>query len=324
VVCLALLSTLVFSSCGSSDVDKAKEFMAARMYPQAIELLNKRISEKPDDAEAHFQLGVCYINTGNYRGADERFASAVSLKFDFGHQIGGEYRSAGLSALDTERMMQAKTLMEKAIQYQPDLRAGIAQDVLAKAKQGQGDTDTLFSLAASLDESLKEEVGDHYYTLSQQAEGVRSVVLLKQANTYSGKHSQELGQKLLALAREKPKKDRKLYIDQAKKYLAQEEIDKVFAPPTWEKAFRKVCIGQGMGEREYVKALRCGVDYNNGDKVNVFGDKFLVWSKGEWRRPINGTYDILVENHIKGKYILIRNPKGEEFTVEVQRLKTSY
>ena len=42
------------------DVKKAKEFMAAGMYPQAIELLSKRINDKPTDAEAHFQLGICF------------------------------------------------------------------------------------------------------------------------------------------------------------------------------------------------------------------------------------------------------------------------
>ena len=53
--------------------------MASGMYPQAIELLNKAIHEKPTNAEAHFQQGICYVNTGNFRNADERFASAVTL-----------------------------------------------------------------------------------------------------------------------------------------------------------------------------------------------------------------------------------------------------
>jgi len=36
-----------------NDVDKAKDFMMAEMYPQATALLEKRINDKPADAEAH-------------------------------------------------------------------------------------------------------------------------------------------------------------------------------------------------------------------------------------------------------------------------------
>ncbi len=57
-VFVALLLTFTFPSNAffKSDVAKAKEFMQAGMYPQAIELLKKRISKKPADAEAHNQL----------------------------------------------------------------------------------------------------------------------------------------------------------------------------------------------------------------------------------------------------------------------------
>ena len=58
------------------DVSKAKKFIKAGMYPQAIAVPEKRINDEPDDAEAHFLLGRCYIHTGNLRGADTRFESA--------------------------------------------------------------------------------------------------------------------------------------------------------------------------------------------------------------------------------------------------------
>ena len=108
----------------STDVKKAKEFMTAGMYPQAIELLNKRINDKPTDAEAHFQLGVCYINTGNFSRADERFGSAVKLNADYGYQIGGKYKKVGDEALNKGRTGQAQSLYQKAVQYQPDLKMG--------------------------------------------------------------------------------------------------------------------------------------------------------------------------------------------------------
>jgi tetratricopeptide (TPR) repeat protein len=108
--------------CGNSGVEKAKEFMAAGMYPQAKELLDKRIQENPEDAEAHYTLGVCFLNTGDLHKADERFASAVRLKADYGFQIGGDSMKMGKDASiqgDTHKM---KVFFEKAIQFQPGLK----------------------------------------------------------------------------------------------------------------------------------------------------------------------------------------------------------
>ncbi len=101
--------------------------MEAGMYPQAISLLEKRVNEKPTDAEAHYELGVCYINTGNFRGADQRFASAVKLKPDYGFEIGGEYQKAGNDVLNNGNSRQANRLYIQAVKYQPNLKQKIAQ-----------------------------------------------------------------------------------------------------------------------------------------------------------------------------------------------------
>jgi len=126
--CIAVLLTLtsINTAYPWGEVKKAKDFMAAGMYPQAIELLNKRISDKPTDTEAHYQLGICYINTGNYSGADERFGSAVRLKSEYGYKIGGDYKKAGSESLSKGQTGQAQTLFRKAVQYQPDLQNEIA------------------------------------------------------------------------------------------------------------------------------------------------------------------------------------------------------
>ncbi|MBN1843031.1 MAG: hypothetical protein JW883_12220 [Deltaproteobacteria bacterium] len=84
----------------NGDVDKAKEFMKAGMYPKAIELLDKRINDKPADAEAHFQLGLCYFHTGNYSGADDRFSSAVAFNTDYKAMIAQRCKKAGFDSLE--------------------------------------------------------------------------------------------------------------------------------------------------------------------------------------------------------------------------------
>ena len=100
---------------------KAKEFMAAGMFPQAIELLKKRINDKPTDAEAHYTLGVCYINTGNFSQAEERFASAVRLEPDYGFKIGGDFKKVADDALKQWDLDQAERLYHQALKYNPKL-----------------------------------------------------------------------------------------------------------------------------------------------------------------------------------------------------------
>ena len=71
LLCRTMVPLILFLSVGVNafawgEVKKAKEYMASEMYPQAIALLEKRIAEKPNDAEAYFQLGICHINQQNY------------------------------------------------------------------------------------------------------------------------------------------------------------------------------------------------------------------------------------------------------------------
>ena len=122
---VVVLSVATTAFCWG-EVNKAKEFMAAGMYPQAIELLSKRINDKPSDSEAHFQLGICFIHTKNYQRADERFASAVRLQPDYGYKIGGQYQKAGTEKLNKGQIQSAIHLYDKAIKYQPNLKNKIA------------------------------------------------------------------------------------------------------------------------------------------------------------------------------------------------------
>jgi len=117
-----------------SDVDKAKEFMQAGMYPQAIELLEKRINNEPTDAEAHFQLGLCHFHTGNYSEADNRFSSAVAFKPGCKETIAQKYKKAGFDSLEKGQGQESTRLFETAIKYQPSLRKKIAQRCFERGK----------------------------------------------------------------------------------------------------------------------------------------------------------------------------------------------
>jgi len=226
--------------CGNAfalgEVKKAKEFMASEMYPQAVALLEKRIAEKPTDAEAHFQLGICYIKRQNYPKADEWFTNTASLDSEYGYKIGDEYKMAGEVALNENQMKEALTLFRKAIHYQPNLKDGIIEGWLQKGESA-------FELILDLDPKQKSIVADKYNIISGEAENeeMKMANLKKAAEKDPGRYgeeykarSKELGQKYLDLAyensgwldRQKAAAD---FEKLARKYLGNSPVDEKFA-----------------------------------------------------------------------------------------------
>lgn len=198
---ICFLALFIFTSHANalfdSNVDKANEFMQAGMYPQAIALLEKEINDNPTNAEAHFQLGICYVNQSNYSSADERFASAVRLKPDYGYKIGKEYKKAAEYNLKKGRVSSVRALYDKAIEYDPSLERGVAQKLFQKGKQKGNDQ--LFSLALSYDSKLKNTIADYYYSLSKNNQGEASLSLLAKALQYSDKYRKKFDEQKLKI-----------------------------------------------------------------------------------------------------------------------------
>lgn len=157
-----------FLGCGSNDVKKAQEFMNAGMYVQAMELLSKRIGEKPSDPDAHFLMGICNIHTNNDRAANDRFASAVRLKLDYGFKIGTEYKKAGNEVLTDRNMARALGLYIEAVNYQPSLKDEIGTELLAEGKslfeKGQHKIAAAsFTAANVIKPELGTTIAEYYY-----------------------------------------------------------------------------------------------------------------------------------------------------------------
>ena len=234
------LPIFVLAVCGNAfalgEVKKAKELMASEMYPKAIALLEKRIAEKPTDAEAHFQLGICYIKQQNYSSADEWFTNTVALDSEYGYKIGDEYKKAGEMALNEDQMKEALALFKKAIHYQPNLKEGIVESCYQKGESA-------FELIIDLDPNQKSVVADKYNIISGEAENeeMRIANLKKAAEKDPDRYgeeyknrSKELGQKYLDLAyenagwldRQKAAAD---FERLARKYLGDSPVDEKFA-----------------------------------------------------------------------------------------------
>lgn len=157
-----------------SEVDKAKEFIAVKMYPQAIAILEKEINDSPTNAEAHYQLGICYISKGDFNRAEERFASAVVLDTEYGNQIGGEWQAAGTQELRKGNISSAEHLFRKAVSYQPSLKSEISGALSTKgydeAKNGQESSAVqAISSAIDFDSGAKSVITQKIYALGEAA-----------------------------------------------------------------------------------------------------------------------------------------------------------
>jgi len=93
---LIILTASAADAAENADVAKAKEFNQAGMYEQAATLLEKSIYDTPTDAEAHFQLGISYLNLREFKAADARFSSAVKLDADYEPRVEREMNRSGV------------------------------------------------------------------------------------------------------------------------------------------------------------------------------------------------------------------------------------
>jgi tetratricopeptide (TPR) repeat protein len=201
-----LESTTSTNAFFNRDVKKAKAFMQVGLYTEAIELLNNRINQKPTGADAYFLIGACYLHQRDYNTAAKSFKRAVKIDSAYGQKIGLSYKKAGDDALQEGRVSQAQNLYSIAVKYQNDLKNEIAQQCFAAGEaylnKYQSETaDNLLAMAVTYNPSLAER---------------RDKVTRDYANA------------LLAIAKDKPREERKKYVDEARKYLDQTYIGLVF------------------------------------------------------------------------------------------------
>jgi tetratricopeptide (TPR) repeat protein len=82
VLFVLVVSLLVFYSCKSVETTSAMLHNQHKNYTKAIEMATLALEKNPNDAEAHFQLGISYSYTGRMRDAYEEFMTAARLSPD--------------------------------------------------------------------------------------------------------------------------------------------------------------------------------------------------------------------------------------------------
>ena len=313
--CLIVVLAMVFSlflvsyvNAGwfsKSRTEKAQEFIAARMFDKAIEVLEEEINKNPTNAEAHFQLGILYIHKRSFNRAEERFESAYALNSRYGPKIGRVFQRSGDMYLRRTFISRAIGYYRKALRYNPKLKDIITERCYQKI---------IFLLSP-------------FRCCSASAEKLATFI-----NAYTSNYKEKIkeaqiayARKCLQIAKNRPKNKRQPYLKEAKKYLTQKEINKVIPPPSWKTVFAKEYIGVGFtggDDPKYndggIKTVKFGKDYVFGDKSIITGKIFEVWDNG-WKKYNKIRIHINTTTNTGG-FLTIRAPKGVKFTVEIQRL----
>jgi tetratricopeptide (TPR) repeat protein len=303
VLCL-VLAVVCVSPSGAllvSDAEKAKDYINAGMIPQAVELLNKRINEKPSDVEAHFILGICFLKLGNGESAEETFERAVSLKPDYREKVGTEFKKAADTAFKNGRLPKAGYLFETAMKYNP---------------------------------GIEKKAYQFYVKLGDAADNLSAITYYNKAlSRTNGKDQQhQIGYRFLKIAINLPPGPQyKRLKNRAIVLLGREKLDEVLP-----RSFKKIIFERTYSyadidpERGDIVAFIWSDKFKKGDLVEISGyipedvDEISIFLgknfDPEWKTTDNGDLSYSIEDvPPAGSYYLVRIGEDVEFTLKVSR-----
>jgi tetratricopeptide (TPR) repeat protein len=121
VLSMIFLACLLMSSCSNSkEVKKAKEFLDAGMFDQAIILLKQEIQTDPKNAEVHLLLGSAYLGKGINPLAEQELNTATVLDNSLTREAGKRCFDAAKYLVKTDKP-KAHTALVKAKDYDSSL-----------------------------------------------------------------------------------------------------------------------------------------------------------------------------------------------------------
>ena len=308
--------------------DSATIATTAKACTDTIKKLQARSHSQPLDAEAHFQLGVCYTKTAKNPQAHKAFAMAYRSNPAYGSRIARQYMEAGHEQLREGRIRQSRILFQKAIEYDSDLKTEIAKEAFQQGKwlfdQGLYDlADERFAVVNAMDDSFSTRICDMYFAMGSAVDHKQCLKLYSIAGWYCRNHHEEIGLRLLNLAKHHPSKEwTETFKAEAAKYVSDDTIKSVFPAPSWKTVHASSYKGRGLDASDrpqyHIRTVRFGKDIQDGDKIVVVteGD-FKIWNAG-WDL-CESQCEIIAKNTTPGNYFFIQAPKGKTIIVKVQR-----
>lgn len=294
----------------------------------SIKDLNTRLKNAPGDPDILFQLGVCLIKNGRHALAHKVFDRAFRVDSRYGSRIARQYMTAGHKQLQDGRIRQCRILFQKAVRFDPRLRADIAKDAFQQGKWlfGRGlydAADERFAIANSLDDSYRTEICDMYFTLGNALDRKKCLELYRLASWYCSDHNEEIGLRLLEIAKNQTsKKYKALYRTEAGKYVSEQTLQAVLPTPSWKTVYASAYIGKGYDAANrpqyHIRTVQFGREVKKGDKILVETQgSFRIWDAG-WDE-YESEMEIIPKNRADGQYLYVEGPKEKKILITVQR-----
>jgi len=175
----------------NSKIDKAKSFMKDEIYSSSLSLLEEVLNENPNNVEALYLSGICYIYQRKYNQAEKIFSDVIRINSDYRHEIANAYKKAADDSL--YQGIFRPSMYKKAIYYVHFLRKDIAMHLYNIGRGNRSNTDELvttvsadelFTLAIELDHDLSRKVATYYYNISRQSDDGFALNAFKKAAKY--------------------------------------------------------------------------------------------------------------------------------------------
>ena len=302
--------------------------MRKEKFIDAIKLLKIELKKDPGNAETHFQLGTCYVSTGYYAEADKLFLNSIRLNPDYTQKVGILYLNIASKELKKGNIRKSRILYQKAIKAQDDLEKVAAKEAFRQGErlfyEGKyNPADARFSVANSLDNSYADKICDMYFDIGNSLYGQRCLNFYSIAAWYCKKHNEEIGIRLLEIAKSHTSKDSiEKFKSEASKYVSKETIETVFPNPSWKTVHTFSYIGKGCTDSNDLKyqlpTVKFGEHVKSGDRLVVEADgAFKIWDAG-WEEYVSRC-EIIFKNTIQGEYFYVQGPKDRRIVVKVQR-----
>ncbi len=154
---------LIIISCGKGLEKQAQEFMELGMFDEAKTFLAEELSKRPKNAELHFLLGKCFLETDELEKAEESFGRATSLTPTISVKIGKTYSEKALTLLRIDEIDKPLSFFATAMNYDSSLKPVIVDALTDSGKvlittNYYWDAIQLLSASVNYDPSLKEEI----------------------------------------------------------------------------------------------------------------------------------------------------------------------
>jgi tetratricopeptide (TPR) repeat protein len=175
--------TLVVACGASKELTKAKEFIDAGMFDQAIVLLKQEVQANPKSAEAHMLLGAAYLGNGTTALAEQELNTATILDDGIKQEASKRCYEVATHLVKTNKA-DAHIALTKAKEYDPALekdeqfffltnidteesepsRMEAAKRYVVLFPSGQNSAQVTYQLAEGLLESGDREQAKTYFT----------------------------------------------------------------------------------------------------------------------------------------------------------------